>query len=469
MTKEKMGMRPAHLLVGALLTLMLLALGSLAGGGGPVARAVDPVKVGLDANLATSNDNNNDGLYSTFDPAKAESCRTAALNEEFDIELFVLNLASGDNLAGFQADISYPGSLINVTRSVTVDTATVKLMVDYREPASDVWNASQNDPDANGILAPADNDGSYEAGSIDVGDLVGETGSGILARIRLKAVANGTATVTLSTADLNGDTVQDEGVVLADVDGGHPGDTTGDGFVDTYVNQSIIIGIGASANPDGDAIPTACGDNCPNNANDNQADMDFDALGDVCDPDKDADGFENTEEVGRGSNDAVAASKPEVCDRVGSISQDEDGDTLTNEGYDYDGNTIPDCQDPAKDTDGDTIVNTTDTNDDNDGLGTPANFSDMVENYIRTDSLQKCAGTTTPNDEWDDKWPPEATDDRTVDILDVLKFKPAFNAQPLPGVAGKAWRQRYDLNMDSKIDILDILKIKPYFGTTCVP
>ena len=111
------------------------------------------------------------------------------------------------------------------------------------------------------------------------------------------------------------------------------------------------------------------------------------------------------------------------------------------------------------DTDGDTTPNTSDTDDDNDG------FTDVIENWTGTNSLDRCADTTTPNNEWDDKWAPDADDSRSVNVLDILKFKPAFNSDP----GDAAWRKRFDLDKSSSVTILDILKVKPHFGTACVP
>ncbi|NIM48977.1 MAG: hypothetical protein GTO22_06925, partial [Gemmatimonadales bacterium] len=165
------------------------------------------------------------------------------------------------------------------------------------------------------------------------------------------------------------------------------------------------------------------------------------------------------EETARGSLDDNWSSTPEVCD---DAVTDEDGDGQFNEGYDYlplpSGNGVPDCTENV-DTDGDTTPNFSDSDDDSDG------FSDDWENWIATNSLDGCADTPASNNEWDDKWPPDADDNRTANILDILKFKPAFGSR-----SGDAnWRQRYDLDADEKISILDILRLKPYFGTACVP
>jgi len=93
-----------------------------------------------------------------------------------------------------------------------------------------------------------------------------------------------------------------------------------------------------AADLDGDGISDVQ-DNCPGNANANQADLDGDGLGDVCDADIDGDGVENT-------LDAFPYDPTETTD-----------------------------------TDGDGIGNNADTDDDNDGL------SDVFELSIGTDPL----------------------------------------------------------------------------------
>lgn len=459
----KIRTRSGHLLIGALLAVALLALGSLAGGR-QEATAVSHITVGIDADSSTSNDPDGNGIYGSFLLSNVEDCRGVAVDEEFDFEVFVLDIVEGDNLLAFATDISYPGSLINITRSATESGVLGGVFLDAN-PASSIINTSQNNPDGNGILSPPDSDGAFESGAVDTGELVGETGKGILTRFTAKAMAAGVATISLDTSDINGDTIQDRGTVLTNQDGGHPGDTTGDGFFDgPYINPSITIAIGG-ADPDGDNIPESCGDNCPNDYNPGQLDIDGDDLGDECDEDKDGDGFTNDLEIGMGSADDDPFRTPEVCDRyiVGGglvLSNDEDGDGLTNEGYDLDGNTIPDCLDPSADTDGDTIANTDDDDDDNDG------FPDAIENWIATNSLIACADTTTNNDEWDDKWAPDITDNREVDIDDViLGFKPAFRAEE----GDIEWRRRPDLDGSGNIDIDDVIKLKPYFRATCLP
>jgi len=121
-------------------------------------------------------------------------------------------------------------------------------------------------------------------------------------------------------------------------------------------------------------------------------------------------------------------------------------------------NTFPVC---TLDTDNDGIPDYLDEDDDNDG------FSDEVELYIGTDPLDACPdvigspGLCPGSDcDGDDAWPPDLNVDRSVDILDVLKFKPVINKP-------EAYNKRYDLNADGDIDILDVLLMKPCIMTSC--
>lgn len=450
MTTAATGSRPASVLFGAFLVLALIALSSLVDTNRS-AEAGPNLTIGIDADLSTTNDSNGDGVYETLDLGLFEDCiDIPTVLGTIDIEVFVMDV---DSLVAFETDIAFPGSIVNITVSDPF------WFLDS-DPSSSTTDISGATPDSSG---------TFEAAAVDFSLGAAETGSGILVRLTLKGMSTGVATVSLDTTDLNGDTLPDKGTTLTDTDNNHPGDTTGnDGFFDgPYINQSITVAVnqpdtdgdgasdGCDDDDDGDGVPDTT-DNCPLDVNTDQADMDGDGQGDVCDVDKDGDGFENVEETARGSSDTDAGSTPEVCD---DAAIDEDGDTVANEGYDEDSNGQPDCTQLGLDTDGDTIPNPSDTDDDDDG------FADVIENYIATNSLVGCADTTTNNDEWDDKWAPDATDNRTVNILDVLKFKPAFNAAP----GDSNWRRRFDLDMSGPINILDILKIKPHFGNSCTP
>jgi len=68
---------------------------------------------------------------------------------------------------------------------------------------------------------------------------------------------------------------------------------------------------------DGDGIPDES-DNCPDDANADQADNDLDSLGDVCDPDDDNDGLSDLDEIG------VHGTNPFLADTDGDGASDLD-------------------------------------------------------------------------------------------------------------------------------------------------
>lgn len=113
-----------------------------------------------------------------------------------------------------------------------------------------------------------------------------------------------------------------------------------------------------SVDTDGDGIPDII-DNCPLVANPDQSDIDFDRLGDVCDPDADGDGIPNSE-------DFILADDGET---VISTALDTDNDGVPNvDDEDSDGDGIPDIMDRYPiDTDNDGLPNAYDSDIDGDG------------------------------------------------------------------------------------------------------
>ncbi len=130
---------------------------------------------------------------------------------------------------------------------------------------------------------------------------------------------------------------------------------------------------------DGDSILDD-DDNCPNTSNTDQADMDSDGIGDVCDDDKDGDGINNSEDncpdiENQGQADMDGDGIGDVCD------DDKDGDTILND--------IDNCPDIANtdqaDMDGDGIGDICDDDKDGDGKNNSEDNCPDVANANQSD------------------------------------------------------------------------------------
>jgi len=118
------------------------------------------------------------------------------------------------------------------------------------------------------------------------------------------------------------------------IDEGFP-DSDADGIADCISNDD-----------DADTIPDI-DDNCPKDANTDQADQDKDDVGDVCDPDEDGDGDPNATDCAP-QDPEIGSKNTEVCNGV-----DDDCDDLLDEGFpDLEGDSIADCVDEDDDGDG---------------------------------------------------------------------------------------------------------------------
>ncbi len=108
--------------------------------------------------------------------------------------------------------------------------------------------------------------------------------------------------------------------------------------------------------------------------------------------------------------------------------------------------------DPDGNTDGDSLANPDDEDDDGDWS------DDGREHYMLTDSCSACEdGIGYPD------WPSDFDRNTQVNLLDLLVFKPHFNAD----LGEPDYELRVHLNADGSNDMLDLLPFKPNFNRSC--
>ena len=92
-------------------------------------------------------------------------------------------------------------------------------------------------------------------------------------------------------------------------------------------------------------------------------------------------------------------------------------------------------------------------------------FSSADEGLIGTAPTNPCADTLAPNDEADDKWPPDFDDNQRVNTTDVFQVVGPFFGTSVPPTS-----PRRDLFPDGVINTTDVFRISPPFlGSGCVP
>ena len=192
----------------ALLVGGLLARSQPAEAQGDTAIGID---VGVDDNSPTS-------------VGSVASCLSVRKDDTFTVDLYVSDV---EDLLGWETYVAYDSTVVQVVdRDVQMFQAA--------DSGSSVFNASEG--------VPGNDDGLFRVAATDTRNPpVGDSGSGVLARLTLKAIGEGTTSLDAGPTDRGGDGTPDFGTTLTDVSGEHIGDNDGDSFFDGAVTVPDVF------------------------------------------------------------------------------------------------------------------------------------------------------------------------------------------------------------------------------------
>lgn len=216
-------------LAGAALAAVVVALAASAGSvlteGHSAAQGV--VTIGVDAD-PTGNEPTSLGPI--------DSCASVRTGDTFQVDIFVTDVT---DLLAWETYLSYDISILNV------EDRDVK-MFQAANAGSRLFDVSEALPDI---------DGRYGVAGADIAaPPAPDSGSGVLARVTLKAIGAGVSPLSLSPIDINNDGSLDLGPFLKDVNAESISDSDGDGFFDGPItNAEIVVG---GACPGGTPLPS---------------------------------------------------------------------------------------------------------------------------------------------------------------------------------------------------------------------
>ncbi len=179
--------------------------------------AQEETAIGVDA---TPERNGAAALYSI------ESCVSVDVGDIFEVDIVIVDVT---DLLAWETYLAYDSAVVQVLdRDVEMFQAA--------DPGSSLFNTSESVPD-NG-------DGLFRVGAADLIDPpVGDSGSGVLARLTLEALAKGTTSLTVDAVDIDDDGQPDIGPVIVDIDGERIGDSDGDSFFDgPHLSAEVAVG-----------------------------------------------------------------------------------------------------------------------------------------------------------------------------------------------------------------------------------
>jgi len=205
-------MRFTSLIAGLTGGILLILIASLSGPTSlPLAQ--EPTSLGIDV-IPTDN--------TPTSVVQIDSCALAQEGDTFDINLVIGNVT---DLLAWELRISYDPEVLEIRDK----DAT---LFQGANSGSDVFDLSEETPDDDGLYLLQ----SFDAAEPDSPD----SGSGVLARLQLKAIGPGISPLTIDKPDLDGDGTPDQGPLLRNVAGDIIGDDDGDTLFDGPVSSAEI-------------------------------------------------------------------------------------------------------------------------------------------------------------------------------------------------------------------------------------
>jgi hypothetical protein len=129
-----------------------------------------------------------------------DECASATNGETFQVDIVIQDV---QDLLGWEGPISYDHTVLRIL------DRDVKLFQAANE-GSQVFDASNQTPNDTGL---------YRAAAVDQADpQAPDSGDGVLIRLTIEAVGEGTSQISLSPVDLNGDGTPETGLVLKNID-----------------------------------------------------------------------------------------------------------------------------------------------------------------------------------------------------------------------------------------------------------
>lgn len=151
-----------------------------------------------------------------------QSCVSVSSGQIFQVDVFIADVV---DLLAWEAYFVYDPAIIGV---VEQDVQ----MFQAANAGSQVFDTSEVLPDQ---------DGRYRISAVDIAEPAApDSGSGVLARLTLRAVSAGVSPASLPLVDISGDGRPDLGPTLTDVAGNTIADVDGDGFFDGPISDAWI-------------------------------------------------------------------------------------------------------------------------------------------------------------------------------------------------------------------------------------